>query len=161
MGLLTTYTDVNCVVDTALQVNYTRRIVFGQWVKSTITSSSASTTYTQAWEYARAAVKTYRYVGLDEATARECASAMRALYTRTSKTSVWNGTTGEFDTIVSGDILMADVVAQHDDGDAWFVTVSVHEQDTRMNLLSNINPESLFGSERSRDYDGETEGGDD
>ena len=41
MGLLTTYTDVNCVVDTALQVNYTRRIVFGQWVKSTITSSSA------------------------------------------------------------------------------------------------------------------------
>ena len=150
MGLLTTYSAANRVVDTALQVNYSRRIVFGSW---TYVSLNVTTTYNQAWEYTRTAVKTFRYVGMDRATAEDCAADLRALFTRSTKTTVWNGSTGAFDTGDAGDILMADVVCQHEDGGMWSVTVSVNEQDTRQSLLSNLSPSSLFAMEDARAYD--------
>ena len=132
MGLLDTYTSANRVVDTALAVNYARRIVFGTWV---YVSLNVTTTYTQAWEYTRTATKTFRYVGMDKTTAESCAADLRALFTRSTKTTVWNGNTGAFDTGDAGDILMADIVCQHEAGGMWTVTVSVNEQDARQSLL--------------------------
>ena len=157
MGLLTTYSAANRIVDTALQVNYSRRLVFGSW---TYLSLNVSTTYNQAWEYTRTAAKTFRYVGMDKATAEDCAADLRALFTRSTKTTVWNGSTGAFDTGDAGSILMADVVCQHEDGGMWSVTVSVNEQDTRQSLLSNLSPSSLFATENARRYDLD-EGGND
>lgn len=150
MGLLDTYTSANRVVDTALAVNYARRIVFGTWV---YVSLNVTTTYTQAWEYTRTATKTFRYVGMDEATAESCAADLRALFTRSTKTTVWNSGTGAFDTGDAGDILMADIVCQHEAAGMWTVTVSVNEQDSRQSLLSNLSPTSLFATENERAYD--------
>lgn len=152
MALLTTATATNRVVDTALRVVYSRRLVFGQW--SWTNGLNESYTINSAWEYIRTATKTYRYVGLDEETAKSVAAALAAYYTRTTKVSVWNvNSDGQFAAIDAGSVPMADVVPQHEDGEAWSVAVSVNEQDSRMSRSASESFTTLFYAEDRREYD--------
>ena len=151
MALLTTATAANRVVDTALRVNYLRRIVFGQW---TYVYGIQTITVGSAWEYVRTATKSYRYVGLDEDTAKSLAESLAAYYTRATKISVWNeNSDGQFAAIAAGAIPMADVVAQHENGEMWSVVVSVNEQDSRMSRSANESFTTLFYTEDQREYD--------
>ena len=155
MALLTTATETNRVIDTALRVNYTRRKIYGQW---SYVNLNMTVTITQAWEYVRTAVKSYRYVGLDEDTAKSVAATLASIYTRTTKVSEFDTeqgspTFGTFKHVAAGDVPMADVVMQHEGGTMWSVAVSVNEQDTRMSLSASESFASLFSAENAREYD--------
>lgn len=150
MGLLTTYTSANRVVDTALAVNYARRVVMQTFVEET---GTVPTTHNHAWEYTRTATKTFRYVGMDAETAEDCAADLRALFTRATRISNWNSAYGRFDRDDAGNVPMADVVCQHEDGGMWSVTVSVNEQDTYMSLYPSESFSTIFATENARDYD--------
>lgn len=153
MALKTTVTTNLREIQAALSVTYTRRRIYGSWTHITLVASSASTTYNSAWEYVRNATKTYRYVGLTYDTAVALAAILRTYYTRTTKTSDWNATSGDFETIDAGDILMSDVVTQHDEGGAYSVNVSVREEDRRTSLDDDENVAILFSTENARTYD--------
>ncbi len=155
MSLINSASPDNCVVDAALHVSYARRIVFGQW---TFVSLNMTTVYTQAWEYIRTASKTYRYVGMTEAGARAKAASLVTLYTRSTKVSVWDSTEGDFIHQDAGDIVMADIVVQHEEASMWTVAVTVSETDTRTALSPSLSPTALFSLENNRDYE---EGSDD
>ena len=155
MSLLSTASADNLVVDAALHITYARRIVFGQW---TYVNLNMTTVYTQAWEYIRTASKTYRYVGMTEAGARAKAAALVTLYTRSTKISVWDSTAGQFVHVDAGDVLMTEVVVQHEEGSMWTVAITVSETDTRTTLSSSSSFAALFATENQRDYE---EGSDD
>lgn len=158
MALITQYSAANRVLDTALTVTYTKRRITGTWVQITYVASDVSTTYHEAWEYMRHAVKSYRYVGMTLDAARDCRTDMIALYTRTVKHSEWKQYDGEFDVSPNAEnIPMAEVSIQHDEGDAYTVVINVNEVDTRLSLTSYNSARSLFPTEADRSYDGETE----
>jgi UDP-N-acetyl-D-mannosaminuronic acid transferase (WecB/TagA/CpsF family) len=157
MGLLNTYTSANCVVDTALSVDYARRVVFGNWVETT---GTVPTVHNHIWEYTRTATKTFRYVGMDEATAESCAAALRTLFNRSTRVSTWNGAYGRFDRDPGGDVPMADIVCQHEAAGMWTVTVSVNEQDTYQSLFATESFATIFATENARVYDLDEEGSD-
>ncbi len=155
MALLTTATSNNRVVDTAFGVTYARRRIYGTWTKVVL---NVTTTYTSAWEYVRRAEKSYRYVGLDKATADTVAAALRSYYTRATKVSEFDTETGsqtygQFKHVSAGAVPMADVVAQHEDGAMWSVVVNVHEEDARTSLSALESFASLFSAENQREYD--------
>lgn len=155
MALLNTVTEDNRAIDTALRVVYSRRKIYGAW---TYVSLNVTVTITEAWEYLRTATKSYRYVGLDEATANAAVAALQTLYTRSTKVSQFDTaegspTYGNFKAVAAGDVPMADVVAQHEEGDMWSVVISVNEADARISLSASESFASLFSSENQRDYD--------
>ena len=150
MGLLNTYTSANRVVDTALSVNYARRVVFGNWVETT---GTVPTVHSHIWEYTRTATKTFRYVGMDAATAESCAADLRTLFNRSTRVCTWNGATGSFDRDPGGDVPMADIVCQHEAAGMWTVTVSVNEQDAYQSLLATESFATIFSTENARVYD--------
>lgn len=150
MALLTTASEANRVVDTALSVSYSRRRIYGLW---THVGLNVTTVYTSAWEYTRTATKSYRYVGMTEDAARTAAASLVTLYTRSTKVSEWDEADGEFDVVSAGDIPMADVVRQHEGGEMWSVVVSVHEQDSRISLSADLSMTTIFSTENARDYD--------
>ena len=156
MALLTTYTEANRVINTALTVTYSKRKIYGSW---SYTNLNMQTTIGEAWEYSRHAVKSYTYVGMDYTTALACRSAMVALYARTTKVSEFStsgATIGTFVTVDAGTQLMADIAVQHDDGGMYSVVVNVNEQDSRTSTSGSLSPASLFSTENVRTYDGET-----
>ena len=160
MALLTTATEDNRVVDAALHVTYARRKTFGSW---TYVMANVTITLTEAWEYVRTAVKSYRYVGLDKATALSVAAALTQLYTRPTKVSEFDTETesqtyGTFKHVAAGSVPMADVVPQHEDGAMWSVVVAVNETDTRLSLSALESFASLFSAEEQRDYDADPDG---
>jgi len=152
MALLNYYDSRNRVIDTGLTITYNKRRIYGDWVH---TVGAGQDHYYQAWEMTRYAKKSYRYVGMDYATAQLCAAAMATKYTRTEKDSVWDlNDDAEFAESATGsDILMADIVIQHNDGCMYSVSVSVNETDTRMRRTPPVTVASLFSAENSRDYD--------
>lgn len=114
MGLLTTYTDANKVIDSGLSITYSKSKVFGSWTATSTTASTASVTYNEAWEYRRHAQGTFRYVGMDYDTALSCANAMVTKYTRSTIISKWDPTgqsmyNAEFIDVSGGNVPMADV----------------------------------------------------
>lgn len=114
MGLLTTYTDANKVIDSGLTISYSKSKVFGSWTATSTTASTASVTYNEAWEYRRHAQGTFRYVGMDYDTALSCANAMVTKYTRSTIISKWDPTgqsmyNAEFIDVSGGNVPMADV----------------------------------------------------
>ena len=160
MALLTTANSTNRVVDTALRVVYARRRIYGAW---TYVTGNQTVTYTSAWEYTRVATKTYKYVGMTAATANSVVSALTSLYTRTTKVSEWDttegsATFGQFKVVNAGNVPMADIVAQHEDGEMWSAVCSVNEADSRISLSPNESFTSLFATENSRDYDTSSSG---
>ena len=48
---------------------------------------------------------------------------------------------------------MADIVLQHDEGEAYSLVVAVNEQDTRISLSPNESFTALFATENARTYD--------
>lgn len=73
MSHLTTATDRNRDIDTALVVTYAVRRIYGSW---TFVSLNVTTTYNTAFVYSRAARKSYRYRGLTESAAAALAQAL-------------------------------------------------------------------------------------
>ncbi len=150
MALISTASSDNRVVDTQLSIRYTRRRVYGSW---SYASGTSIVTVNSVWEYTRTATKNYRYVGMTGAAATALAAALVDYYTRTTKTSDWDSSEGQFTTIDAGSVPMADVVCQHGDGDMWTVSVSVNEEDTRMSRAATASFASLFALENQRAYD--------
>ncbi len=152
MALKTTPTTDLRTIDTDLQVKYTRRRIYGSWTH--VSTTVASTTYNQAWEYVRTATKNYRYVGLTYDAARSLADVLEVYYRRSTHVSEWDEWNGRFVTVDGGTFSMADVAVQHDEGDAYSVVVSVNEQDTRMMLaISSDAFDVVFATENLRSYD--------
>lgn len=154
MGLLNYYDSRNRVVDTGLTVQYDKRKIYGDW---THTVGAGQDHYYEAWEMTRTARKTYKYVGMDEDTAKACVAAMTTLYTRTQKDSIWDYNPlnpAEFAEPSTGSsIVMAEIAIQHQAGHMWSVSVSVNEIDSRTRRQAPATVASLFAAENARDYD--------
>ena len=166
MSLINRYGDANRVIETALHVVYSKRIVYGSWDAVAATGGDVLASYPQMWEIHRIASKSYRYVGMTSEAAQECAAAMKSLYTRAIRQSEWQATSsdnygyGAWSIINGGSVVTADIAIQHISGSMYDVVVSVNEDDTRcLKYTDTTDADSgtLWGAERMRDYDGETE----
>ena len=71
MGLLTTYGANNRVVYNDKVVTYSKQRIYGQWSYQPIID--VINTIYWVWEYHRYCSKSYMYVGMDLATAQQCA----------------------------------------------------------------------------------------
>lgn len=154
MGLLTSWGAANRVIDQDLVKTYSRQRVFQDYTY--VYGVAQLITIHSVWEYHRRATKSYRYVGMDRATAESCAAAMATKYTRTTKVSDWNGSgehAGTFSDIDGGAIPMAEIAVVHVAGCMYEVHVTVNEDDVRLRVDVVNNVASLFSTENSRDYD--------
>lgn len=70
MGLLSSYTADNRVINQGRTVTYSKSRIYGQW---SYVSGMTVITIGQAWEYHRYCQKLYSYVGMDYDTALSCA----------------------------------------------------------------------------------------
>ena len=158
MGLLTTWGDDNKVIESGLTVTYSKSKTFGSWTAES-TGSSASVTYTEAWEYRRFASGVLKYVGMSYDAALSCAAAMNEAYARSTKISKWDPTgqsmySAEFIDVDGGSILMADVSVQKTAGHMYEVVVQVSETDARLRISGAASPADLFTAENQRTYTG-------
>lgn len=156
MALLETYGEVNRVVETGLSVTYSKTRTFGYWSHVML---NVDESYTEAWTYRRRATKSYRYTGMTLDAAKACAADMRDYYTRAQKVSVWDlNDDREFaEPAVANSLCMADIAVVPVSASMYEVRVQVNEDDERMRRAS-LAPDALFTTEKSRQYDGETEG---
>ncbi len=148
MGLQSSYSDANIVIEEGLTVTYSRSIIQGSW---SYTAANVSGTYDTMRELHRYARKSFKYVGMTYAAAKTCRDAMITLFTRTTKTSYWNGTVagGGWNDDDGGETLTADVSLVHGDGDAWEVHVRVNEDSVRYRLATEAAYSSVvFSHER-------------
>lgn len=160
MSLFTSHSTANKVVDTKLNVVYSRSLVQGSWTGTTTVASGNTSTYSAMMEYHRRATMSFRYIAMTENAADTCASALKALFTRDTKFSQWNpiagtvGSLGDFDIVDSGKIPMADVAVQRNDDGSWDVVCNVSEDDARMKKPGvNTSYDTLFATENNRKYD--------
>lgn len=149
MGLLKSYSKSNRVIITDKTVTYSKNRIYGQWSWVDIL---VVRTIGWAWEYHRYCHKSYKYVGMDRGTAQKCAEAMITKYTRSTKISNFNTSTGTFTDSDGGSNCMADITIQKRDGCMYDVVVTVREDDTRIRTTSHT-PSLLFTAENNRDYD--------
>lgn len=75
MALLRTYNASNRVVINDKTVTYSMARVTGTWQSEKLIYEQ-QTTYSWMWEFHRYCQKSYKYVGMDLATANACATAM-------------------------------------------------------------------------------------
>lgn len=75
MALLQTYNASNRVVINDKTVTYSMARVTGTWQSEKLIYEQ-QTTYSWMWEFHRYCQKSYKYVGMDLATANACATAM-------------------------------------------------------------------------------------
>lgn len=94
---------------------------------TTAVDSYDTTRHTYNYKITRHRTKTYRYVGMDRATAKACAAEKKALYTRTFHTWVFND--GRWSVATGGDYTsqVATAVPQRIGGDMWNVEIHVDE----------------------------------
>lgn len=164
-ALIPSYSADNRVVESSLSVSYFRKVVQGKWVGTTAVESSASVTYTAMYEYHRVARKVYKYVGMTEAAAKDCAAAKISTYTRTVRYQKWNetgssgGTMGAWEWLEeTASEMSADIAARHVAGSMWEVSISVNEDSVCMAKTDEaMSYATMFAQERQRSYDGETE----
>ena len=141
MGLKTVYDNSNKVTDVGLSVTYRQEFA------ATIDVSGTPTDY---WEVARIAKKSYKFVGMDESTAYECASAKRSQYTRSfSRVEI----TDESVTTRTAIECPSDIAPRHVEGDVWEVQIEVNEMDTTYSIGPAAEPENLFPAANARNYD--------
>lgn len=158
MGLITSYSDANLVIEEGLTVTYSRMKIGGQW---SWVSANLSGTYYYANEYHRYATKSFRYVGMTYAAAKACRDAMIKYFTRTIKVDVWDDSVmgGQWVTKILGTQLMAEITLTHDDACMYSVHVRVHEDDVRYAKEGDaVSPESMFIYEQSRTYGSDAHG---
>lgn len=157
------YGDGNIVVEEALRVTYSKQTVSGSWG---YVSGNMSGAYSWMNEFHRYATKSFRYIGMTFAAAKDCRNDMIDKFTRTIYSSIWDSETlggGWVDTKM-GEILMAEITLVHDEGDAWSVHVRVNEDDVRYRLVadSTLAPaSSFFSREHGRVYGSNGEGAED
>ena len=165
MGLLTSYSSANLVVDTQLTVAYAKRRIFGEWVYAN--SAITNATSVDAVCFTRTATASFRYIGMDEATARACAADMLRDYTRSTVASRFESGWDEHGTLTdrwvdqtANTVLMADVACVHTAGSMWEVVVNVREYDEKMREWRHNGSwscEAMFTSENTqRGYPGLT-----
>lgn len=150
MALLNTYSSANRVVTEDKVVTYSVSRIQGEWTH--IISPLAWYTYYTVYEYHRYCTKTYSYVGMDIATARNCAAAMVTKYTRNFENSDWDADTGTFNDVYGGTVCMAEIAIQQTAGHMYSVVVNVREDDTKVRTTIQT-PDTLFAAENARDYD--------
>lgn len=153
MGLLSTATAANRVTERALTVTYSKPRISGAWSWA---DANVVNTRTQAYEYHRYASCSYRYVGLDFASALDCADDIRAAYTRAFKASEWHGSgehAGTFQPLDMGTRLQGSVEVVRDRGHLYDVVVQIDEDDVRLSLDPNESFAVLFADENARRYD--------
>ena len=141
--LLHSWGEFNKVTNRALQV---------QWVSSFIGVINAASVY----EYHRIATKAYSYVGMDEATAKMCQSAMLAQYTRVY--TQWYTQRGAYRTSRRVECV-ASVSCDHDSAGLWNVNIQVNEDQLQYypGYLPDPAASGLF--DLSLDYDESTPAG--
>lgn len=153
MALLTEWSDDNRVITDGLIVSYESELVFGTWTQMSLVGGAVVKVYDKAWRMTRKATKSYKYTGMDYATAQKCAESMVSKYTRPFRQSRWDALEGDFINGNGGSRCMAQVAVRYAQGNMYEVTVDVREVDA----LTSINEagKSIFGDEDKRDYDGE------
>jgi hypothetical protein len=158
MGLITSYSDANLVLEEGLTVTYSRMKISGSWGW---VSANLSGTYYYANEYHRYATKAFRYVGMTYAAAKTCRDKMVDYFTRTVRTDVWDDsvTDGQWLVKTLGSQLMTEITLTHDDACMYSVHVRVHEDDVRYTKEGDaVSPESMFTSEQARTYGSDAHG---
>lgn len=118
----------------------------------------------------RYAQKQYEYVGMDYATAVSCQNAKIQQYTRSysrivevlSSDPTWEPPVDDPDaeppkvTVLENQPIIActsDIVATHQDGCMWNVSIHVNETDEKPSMTLPANAASLFVEENRRNYD--------
>ena len=147
MALKTVYDNSNKVTNTGLSVTYRQK--FAQTIK-TDPGGGAPEVETNYWEVTRIAKKSYKFVGMTQATAFECAAVKRSQYTRMF-TQI-HVTPEEVTTNYSIEC-PSDIAPRHVDGDVWEVSIEVNEMDTTYSIGPSANPASLFPEANARNYD--------
>lgn len=151
MALLQTWGANNRVVTNDKVVTYSSSIITGTWVN---VNANVTTTYHQVYEYHRYCTKSYMYVGMDRATAQQCAAAMIQLYTRSYKYSDFQteGADAEFIDKPAGTMCMADISIQQRVACMYDVVINVRENDVKLRTYAT-SPSYLFSVEDARQYD--------
>lgn len=154
MGLLTTATADNRVIERSLCVTYSKPAVRGTW--SWTNNLNVISWVNVAYECHRYASCRYRYVGMDYASAKAAADEIREKYTRAFYASEWNGSganTGKFTEISMGTKLQGSVEVVRRDGHLYDVEVEINEDDVKMSIDPYVTLASIFANENLRKYD--------
>ena len=151
--LLNYFDERNKVILQGKSVWYQADYVLGSWTGTTVVASAASVTYGAMWRYSRFATKHYKYVGMDYATAQQCADAMVQKYTRSTRLYQWSpiaGEMGDWLNLDGGQTLMAIVSIILVDGKMYDVDIIVDEHDEKWSKKEQTFSWSI---EDNRDYD--------
>lgn len=139
MGLLTTYSAANRVVDSDTPVTYkVNAIVYEMWHA--------------AYEVHRYKTKSYKYVGMDFATAQQCAATAAAYYQRVKHTYQLDDS-GTWKTHQSCPCNMADITIERVDGDMYDVVINVNEDDVYMSTGGDLSDLGALFDANNRKYD--------
>ena len=148
MGYLTTWGNANKQTSEGLAIRYTCEPL----------SLSDTSAYYKVTRYA---TKNYSFVGMDRATAMQCAEAKVAQYTRghthvaSKSVSGDGGSTTVYTTYTSYDCLCS-VAAEHVSGGMWRVTLSVAETDEALAESLPASMASCFSISQNYDEDDST-----
>lgn len=150
MGYRTTWGNANKQTSEGLAIRYTCEPL----------SLSDSSSYYKVTRYA---TKNYSFVGMDRATAMQCAEAKAAQYTRghthvASKSVSGDGvSTTIYTTYTSYDCLCS-VAVEHGSGGMWNVTISVSETDEALTDSVPASMAACFSITQNYDEDDSTAG---
>jgi hypothetical protein len=116
--MFSTYTDENKETDALLDEDI-----------SMVIDSRVQNSNTYNWKLTRRRTKEYKYVGMDETTAKACAAEKRAQYLRTFYT--WTFTNGKWVKNTSPETIykqsVANISTQRQGGSMWNVRIQVDE----------------------------------
>lgn len=137
MALHNTYSDANKYVSRKLSIRY-----------SVDPDDSGSFFYVT-----RVANMQYKFFGMDEDTANQCAMAKVAQYTRDySRLQLVEGEV--LPRVVTVRECKTDIQPVHGAGDNWEVEIAVNETDVKVSATAPQDPATLFVAENARNYDG-------
>jgi len=151
MGLLTTATADNRIVDRDLVITYSQKLVNGKW--HWIYGLAEGDVW-RAWEYRRFATKTYRYVGMDFDSAKTKAESILQSFTREYWISQfeYDSSGAHFYQYSGGIKPCATVSVNKMQGHMYEIIIQVNEEDVAYSTKIQ-NPETVFAYEQSRTYD--------
>ena len=137
MALHKTYSDANKYVSNKLSIRYS-------------VDPDDSGKY---YRVTRVATMKYKYFGMDEDTANQCAMAKVAQYMRDySRLKAVAGQ--DVPSVVKVRECKTDIQAVRAEADNWSVEISVNETDVKASATAPLDPASLFSDENARNYDG-------
>lgn len=149
MALFTSHGDDNLVIEQGLRVWTSNRLIHGNWEWESI---SLSGTFASMWEAHRYARQSFRYVGMTKAAADDCADELKEKYTRSIRSTRWNGAAreGEWVREDGGTVVMAEIVPTPNPDGSYDIVVNVNEDDVNMGKTA---AEAMdFDDEDEREY---------